>query len=117
MKKLIIIALLFMGCGTKTYYTPLYLEQKFPSKGSGCSIKLLSEEPTDIEFYQLGICRGFNNDFIEGRIDKAFDAMRDCACNNGADAMIYKRENDIINYDYLGQVTSASTSATIIKYK
>ena len=116
MKKqaMLILTIFFIGCGTRSHFTPLGTSGVFPSKGKGCPLEILNEVPQDRKYKQIGVCRSSNNDYIEGNINKAFEAVTNCACENGGNAIVYKTENDKFNYDIIGQITSAHTSAIVL---
>jgi len=111
------ISFFFMtGCGVRTHFLISESNSKqFELRESGCSIEmLLYEAPIDKRYDEIGMCTGSYPSYNRKAYKKVIQALKDCACNQGGNAMVYSDENDAYSYDYLGQVTHFSTSATVI---
>jgi len=70
----------------------------------------------DRKYDELGECTGSYHAYSKKSYDKVLQAIKDCACEIGGNAIVYSNENETYTYDYLGQVTKIHTSATVLYF-
>tara|TARA_B100000029_G_C17296787_1_gene859084 strand:+ start:260 stop:706 length:447 start_codon:yes stop_codon:yes gene_type:complete len=115
---LILFLLHLSGCGPRAYFNPIENSDiNFESRGKGCSIEmLLYDIPLDQKYDELGKCTGSYHGYSKKSYDKVLQAIKDCACEIGGNAIVYTNENETYTYDYLGQITQIHTSATVLYF-
>jgi hypothetical protein len=99
-------AILFCGCSSKhgirprTLVSPLATLSK-PAKGDGCAMRVLAGEPSN-PYHQIAIVEGWGE---VGQESEVLRAVRNKACETGADALLVVTGNSQFHREQVYGVT------------
>lgn len=91
----------FFFCACTASFYPAAEHTPLPGRKAGCDLIFLTQFPEDKNSYEeIGTCKGtglkgiFKNEF-----DNAYKMLEKCACNNGANAIVFIRVNSYLKVD------------------
>lgn len=92
---LVMLALVLPGC-TSTSFTRTGFDAPPPRQPGPCSAVVLQHEPSDRKFIEIGFCTTSvpGGGVITDNTPNAIAELRQCACQNGGNAIVFHGEGE-----------------------